>query len=132
MKSDQEVIDFIDSKEALTRSEISMFLYGTKQETGQSRIQKFWAYVLKTKDPVKLREYVTQKIVNGNRRKDADKIRKIIKTDIRFHGCGAYMASKLMQSVYKIRISISCISPYLKEYHNVQKETYKRRAKRIF
>lgn len=117
MKTDEEIKDFIDSREVLTRIELVEFIYGQKNKrhkTAFPKVQKYWLYVLQTKDMVKLRKYAEEKIRIGNHRKDAERIRTIIAEDERFN-CGSKKASKLMNDIYNIRISRSIVNNYLKE-----------------
>lgn len=116
MKTDQEIKDFIDSREVLTRREITEFIYGqkNKRDTTHTKVQKYWLYVLQTKDMVKLREYAEEKIRTGNQRDDAERIRTIIAEDERFN-CGSRKASKLMNDIYNIHISRNIVNNYLRE-----------------
>lgn len=121
MKTDQEIKDFIDNREVLTRGEIAEFIYGRKNKhsTSSPRINKYWLYVLQTKNMLKLREYAERKIRIGNHRGDAERIRTIIAEDERFN-CGSRKAFKLMKDIYNIHISRNIVRNYLREKCTLQ------------
>jgi len=73
MKTDEEIKEFIDGREALTQSELSQFIYGSSRSLSNYRpkwgrdydnksIAKWWGYAIKHKDWGKMREYKKYKM----------------------------------------------------------------------
>ena len=122
MKSDEEIKEFIDNKEALTATELTKFIYpdwnknSIKKGMSQKyRVAKWWEYVLNTKNWEKLREYKEQKITNGNKNIERfNRFREIYLTDPRFREIGRRRASKLIKRIYGFDIPVSTMERYLK------------------
>ncbi len=107
LKSDEEIKDFIDSRKALTKRELSVFIYG--QKSGNPRVDKFWGYVLETKNWKDLKEYQRKK----NRLDIFENFKKIYKKDKRLQENGIKNITKLLKEIYNIKLSYSTLSKYL-------------------
>ncbi len=116
MRSDEETKEFIDSKEVITRTELSMFMYGYKKPSAECRIVKWWDYVLQTKDWDKLKKYRTAKINHTDIPCDRyNKIKQIYLTDPRLKNTGKRTTRRILRDVYKICLSDTTVSRYLKK-----------------
>jgi hypothetical protein len=114
MKTDSEIKEFIDSKEAITKSELCVFIYGysggSVHNKKSSMLNKFWDYVLETKDWKKQREHKEKKL-------KLDKFpafKKIYKNDKRIRELGSTSAIKLLKIIYNMHVSRSTFSKYKK------------------
>ena len=122
MKSDEEIKEFIDNKEALTQSDLIRFMYN---KTGyitngtpflKNRVRKWWDYVLETKDWVKLKEY--RENINNNANKKVERleqVRKIYQADKRLQEFGKRRIRNLLKEVYDLDIPLPSLARYIKE-----------------
>lgn len=117
MKTDSEIKEFIDSKEALTQKELAEWMYDNKWRSTQ-RLYKWWDYVLQTKNWDDLKEYRDNKINNGNP-KTEERARfkeylKLYNSDGRISKNGKRYISKLLKEVYNFEIPYVTIGRYNK------------------
>lgn len=113
MKSDKEIVDFIDSKEALTKVELSRFIYGYKS-TNTKKVNDYWLYVIKTKDLMKLKVHAYDKETHKDRLDPIlERIQGIYRTDPRFNSIGGKSAYKLFKRLY----GIDCVERTFQKYH---------------
>ena len=123
MKTDKEIKDWIDKQDVLTRADLRRFMYptlgynriGTKSKP---RFNKFWDYVLSTKDWEKLREYKESRISFGGKSNlDKDKFnkyKKAFESDIRIREAGKRLSQKLLEQHFSLKIGTSTIQRYKK------------------
>jgi len=120
LRTDKEIKDFIDSKEALTQKELSMFIYGYNSKTNSNKTLRYWDYVLATKDLVKLKQH---KISREHHTDILDpiieRIQGIYRTDCRFNSLGHKSAFKLFKKIYGIDCCESTFRKYHKKVKNV-------------
>ena len=95
MKSEQEIKDFIDSKEALTFNELQRFVKGRTTGNPSELERRMWSYVLATKDCKTLREYKL-KVYTHNIELSFDEFNKIYNKDERFQKYGRRRIRKLL------------------------------------
>lgn len=112
MKSEQEIKDFIDSKEALTFNELQRFVKGGITGTSSKLERRMWGYVLATKDCKTLREYKLKGRTH-NIELSFDEFNKIYNKDERFQKYGRCRIRKLLIEQYKKTVSSTTITIYL-------------------
>ncbi len=114
LKTDDEIKQFIDAHEVITRNELSRFIYGYKDSTNRRRLQRWWEYVLKTKDWLKLQSHAEAKINHTYiTRERYNQFKKIYLEDPRL--VGKRTSKTILKEVYGVDLSISAISRYLKK-----------------
>jgi len=106
MKSDAEIKQWIDSKEAITKKELSIFIYGYWKNSLRL-VKKWWDYILENKDWRKQREYKEKRIKNGSLK--FPQVPEILKTDKRFFNIGVKKTVKLLKQIYNIEIGNTTI-----------------------
>ena len=94
MKTDAEIKEWIDSREAFTQNELSKFIHGYKINNNKLT-RKWWAYVLETKDWTALKDYRNKK----NRLDYFERFYKIYKKDKRLQECGCRKAKKILKEL---------------------------------
>lgn len=121
MKSEQEIKDWIDSREVLTRRDLARFMYESKLRPGTKSRPKFyrmWDYVLETKDWNKLKEYLTSKHSEGGKKnRDQDKFnayKKAYNSDIRIRTYGKRLSQKILKLHHNLELGTSTINRYKK------------------
>ena len=110
MKSDQEIKCWIDNREVLTRAELANLICNHNLKTTRMEsptIRRWWDYILKTKDSIKLREYAEYKIKDKQRGKfkKFDEFKEIYLKDERLKTTGKRAGARLLKNVYNIVIS---------------------------
>ena len=126
MRTDEEIKEWIDSREALTKNELYEFKRGHKRYGGRDNVwlKKWWDYVLKTKDWEKLREYREHKIENWNVNTDKYKrFHEIIEEDKRLLVFGSRYLKKWLKKHYNLELARSTIQRYKNVYKETAKET---------
>lgn len=114
MKSDPEIKEWIDSKEALTKNELGKFIYGYKASTVSPKVEKYWLYVIETKDLMKLKKYAYDKEQHKDRLDPIlERIAGIYRTDPRFNSIGGKSAYKLFKRLY----GVDCKERTFQKYH---------------
>ena len=114
MKTDEEIKEFIDNRDVLTKSDIARFMYGNKEST--SRVNRWWDYVLETKDWGKLKKLREDKIYNNCGQLNKERyieFKKIYKKDKRLHTMGKISIQRLLNNGYDFHIPLSTIQRYL-------------------
>lgn len=115
MKTNEEIKKFIDSKTVLTKSELCIFFYGEDRHSGLTpRLQKWWDYVLETKNLVALKLYREQKIRNFPN-ENFFKFRDLYLKDKRFQIFGTRKLQRLLKEVYNLNFTRNTIHSYKKE-----------------
>jgi hypothetical protein len=110
-KTDEEIKKFIDNNEVLTVNELEKFIYNNKRGA-MVTINRWWGYVLETKDWVKLREYREKKIldcIKNNTKLAYEKFVEIYNSDIRFKGKGFKSSQKILNEVYGYDVGRSTV-----------------------
>ena len=132
MKTDQEIKEFIDDREALTQSDLVRFAYNkTGRITGgalflRNRLRKWWDYVLETKDWEELRRYKEDILKNANKKVERlEQVRKIYQTDKRLQEFGKRRIRNLLIEVYDLDIPLPSLARYIKELKQEQLCTQK-------
>lgn len=119
MKTDQEIIDFIDSREVLTRNELSKFIYGYKN-TSLTKVKRFWLYAIETKDLAKLKQHAYDKETHKDRTDlILERVKSIYTTDSRFNNIGGKSAYKLFKKLYGIDCNMRTFQRYHAKVQNV-------------
>jgi len=132
MKTDTEIKEFIDDREALTQSDLVRFMYNKtgRITTGsvflKNRCREWWDYVLETKDWIKLKEYKEDILKNGNKKVERlEQVRKIYQTDKRLQEFGKRRIRNLLIEVYDLDIPLPSLARYIKELKQEQLCTQK-------
>ncbi len=112
MKSEEEIKDFIDSKEALTFTELQKFIRGYNSGKIMRLENKMWDYVLATKDCKILRNYKIKRLTN-NAELSFDEFNQIYNKDERFRKYGRKRIKKLLEEQYQKNIGGTLITIYL-------------------
>lgn len=112
MPSEAEIKEFIDSREVLSKIELSKFIYGTKQTT-TDRTNKWWIYTLQTKDLEKLYNEKQKRITHPDPNKE--KILNLIATDERLRNSGTRNQVKYLRQFYDIKINRNTLMKWRKE-----------------
>jgi hypothetical protein len=122
LRSDKEIKEFIDSREALTQRELMLFMHNTMDfQIRYTRDLKWWAYVLDTKDWQKLKAYKHFKINEKNIKSGHyNEYKKIYFKDERIRNSGVRGNRKLLKSIYDIHVSLSSIKRYRRYIKNEQ------------
>lgn len=110
MKNDDTIKKFIDNKEVLTKSELSLFIYNYVKTTA-AKVRIWWIYVEDTKDLKKMREYQKQKSTKNGINK-LKKFKEIYAKDKRIQEYGLRKTLQLLKNIYNYKISISTLSKY--------------------
>ena len=128
MKTDAEIKEFIDGREALTIREVNIFLHPNWNNASISKslsckssgkLRRWWQYVLETKEWQKLREHKEYKINNANQKGERfDKFRKIYQSDQRMQEFGKRRIRNLLIKVYDLDIPLATLGRYIKELKN--------------
>lgn len=113
MKSDAEIKEWIDSKDALSKLELGRFLYGYKNANNVTN--KWWFYVLQTKKLTKLYQYKIDKINKAGIRNDKEYIQKLLENDIRLKQAGTRNQVAYLKKFYNINISRATLMKWRKE-----------------
>lgn len=124
-RTDKEIKEWIDSKDVLTRRELTMFMQPGRKTRGNEtnvRFCKWWDYVLKTKDWNKLKEYAADKVKSNLNKERFEEFVKLYKSDIRIREYGKVRGSKYLKKKYNLELHPTTLKRY-KEY--VQQETIK-------
>jgi len=114
MKSDSEIKQWIDERGAMTQAELGRFIYETTHYTRSTRTEKWWGYVLSTKNFAKLRQYRVDKINSRFNTELFDKIKGIYLKDKRLQGVGHKLGKKLLRQLYGVEVARSTYQGYLK------------------
>ena len=113
LKTDQEIKEFIDSKEVLSKNDLGRFVYGHKASSN-SVINRHWLYVIQTKDLIKLKKYAYDKEQHKDRLDPIlERIAGIYRTDPRFNSIGGKSAYKLFKRLY----GVDCTERTFQKYH---------------
>lgn len=119
MKTDQEIIDFIDSREVLTRNELGRFIYGYKK-SNMEKVKRYWLYVIQKKDLVKLKEYACSKTTHKDITNPIlERVKEVYATDPRFKDIGGKSAYKLFKKLYGIDCTLRTFQRYHAKVKNV-------------
>ena len=124
IKTDEVIKEFIDSKEALTKIELSKFIYGykTSGQKGNPILIRWWIYALETKDWAKLKEYQKKKINDNNESRrviDLEIVKRIYNTDPRVNNCGFKKFTTILKNVYGYKVSVKTVGNYLKQIRGI-------------
>lgn len=103
MKSEAEIKDYIDSRKVLSKIELSKFIYGYKN--AHYKTEKWWLYVLHTKNLVKLYKEKQKRIYTSCIHKDKERILELLRTDERLKNAGDRNRVKYLKQFYNIEIS---------------------------
>ena len=114
MKSNEEIISFIDSKEAITERELKLFMYGYCSGRKKATFHKYWNYVLNTKDWKKLKEYAKYKEYDNGKFDKRNKYFELQKSDVRLQTLGSKEQSKLLKRIYNLDYNRQTIRRYTK------------------
>lgn len=108
MKSEAEIKRYIDSRKVLTKNELGRFIYGYKNNTVLT--EKWWIYVLQTKDLKELYNEKQRRIKYENKKhnkshKDKQRILELLKKDIRLKNAGTRKQTEYLLRFYNIKVS---------------------------
>lgn len=106
MKSEAEIKRYIDSRKVLTKNELGRFIYGYKNNTVLT--EKWWIYVLQTKDLKELYNEKQRRIKYKNHNKshkDKQRILELLKKDIRLKNAGTRKQTEYLLRFYNIKVS---------------------------
>jgi len=111
LKTDTEIKDWIDEREVLTQSELSMFIYGYKKAS----CHRHWDYVLETKNIKSLKEY--KNYVYANRPLMTHRHKEIICDILKVNSgvikkWGARRIVKWFKEIYNIDVGRTTIKKY--------------------
>lgn len=113
IKTDPEIKQWIDSREVVTKSELSQFIYGYNS-TNTQKVNRYWLYVLDTKDLAKLKKYAYDKETHNDRLNPIlERIAGIYRTDPRFNSLGGKASYKLFNRLY----GVDCNERTFQKYH---------------
>lgn len=113
MKSDNEIKEWIDSREVMTMRELAAFLYGKgNRSTGNPRFLLWWGYVLQTKNLTDLKLHRERKIITQGgwgmvSPERVQRAREIILSDPRLLASGYKRGLRILENVYGIKMSIT-------------------------
>lgn len=113
MKTDAEIKEWIDSREAFTQNELNKFIYGYGNSNGKLTC-KWFAYALKTKGWTALRDYRNKK----NRLDYFERFYEIYKKDKRLQECGYRKAKKILKNIYNIDYGLKTLQVYYYKLNN--------------
>lgn len=112
--TDTEIKNFIDSREALTQRELSLFIFGDSRSlTCSAELTKWWGYVIDTKGLVKINEHRKQKITRGGEEL-FNLVKEKYNNDIRLRELGYKSGCKLLKKLYGINIGAETYRTYRK------------------
>jgi hypothetical protein len=116
-KSDLEIKEFIDSREVLTKYELSMFIFGVKDcnNLDDKKVLEFWHYTLETKNWKTLKDYQKSKIHIGRPPLALTKLYELLKTDKRLAGYGKRKLAKYVNDMYGFKVSPSTTQKFLQQ-----------------
>lgn len=109
-KTDEEIKEYIDSREVLSKVELSRFVYGYKS-IATALIEKWWIYTLQTKNLKKLHDE-KQKRINHDANKQ--KILQLLKTDLRLMNAGTRKQAEYLQKFYNIKVNRNSLQRWRK------------------
>jgi len=116
MKTDNEIKEWIDSREVVTQTELIKFMYGYYTGVRKQKFTEWWAYIIETKDLVKLRQYSTDKQLRGNRNMELfNKVKSVYTEDPRLQQSGCKSGIKLLKTIYGIEVALTTYKAYLKQ-----------------
>lgn len=120
-KTKQEVIDFIDSKKAVTQRELLFFYYNDvgRRINKNKMLLECWVYALKKFGYKKLADYREHKINNHFEHREKAFL-KIYKTDKRFKEIGYKKARKILLNVYGLSYGLTTIGRYYRKLKTKQ------------
>jgi hypothetical protein len=113
MKCDNEIKQWIDEREVLTKNELSRYMFNCRTH-GNQRLRSWWNYVLETKDWAKLKEYNELK----NRKGQPERFKKFVEiynNDSRFAKLGKRYTMRLLLELYDFKLSLATAGRYLRE-----------------
>jgi len=114
--TDEEIKNFIDSREVLTIQELCKVIFPNHKAKGgkyKGSMIRWWEYVLRTKDWKLLREYQEKKINEGNfNHKNFNKYKDIHEKDTRVRESGTRRTQAILREVYDLKLARSVISSY--------------------
>lgn len=117
MKTDEEIKQWIDEREVLTKIELSKFIYGVngRNYVTKNKTNRWWNYALKTKQWDKLREHRDYKMNNPRTDLRYKQVHDLMQKDIRFKDVGKRRAQSLIKSIYKLDIPLATVGRYLRK-----------------
>jgi len=120
MPTDTEIKQYIDSREALSKNDLSKFIYGYPRATTTTLVNKYWLYVIETKDLMKLKKYAYDKEQHKDRLDPIlERIAGIYRTDPRFNSLGGKASYKLFKRLYGVDCAERTFQNYHKKVKNV-------------
>jgi hypothetical protein len=116
-KSDLEIKEFIDSREVLTKRELTEFIYGELKDyrLNSKFINNAWDYALQTKNWQKMKEYQKTRIKYGNKLTHIPELLELSKTDKRLLEFGKRKLVKFLNEHYGIIISLAAAGRFLQQ-----------------
>jgi len=113
MKSDDEIKEWIDSREVVTQTELWKFIYGYSKGDYTPIFTKWWLYVIEYKDLSKLKNYANQKIKDGRFNHELfNKVKSVYDSDARLRDLGYRLGARLLKNVYGIEIAKTTYHSY--------------------
>lgn len=114
MPSEAEIKEFIDSREVLSKIELSKYIYGYKKNCTRL-VEKWWLYTLHTKDLENLYNEKQKRINQANTRPDKQMIIDLLKTDERLKNSGTRKQAEYLKKFYGISTSRCTLKRWRKE-----------------
>lgn len=114
-KTDEEIREFIDSREALTQQELAAFMWRLKRIKNSPKFVKHWNYVLETKDWERLKSYREEKITCNRTKEHYLEFLDIVRKDSR---CRGKRTTHKICKLHGLNLSLSTIQRYLREFRS--------------
>lgn len=111
--TDEEIKSWIDSKQAVTKRELSIFIRGYYSGRNSPAMNKWLNYIYQTKNWLDIKKYTKEKIHNRN--PHFDKIKDIYTKDPRLQNSGYKKGTKILNNIYNIPVTAGC-------YHHIHKQ----------
>ena len=113
LRSEAEIKEFIDSRKVLSKIELSRFIYGYKN--ANKKTERWWLYVLQTKNLEKLYKEKQKRINTSSLHKDKERILVLFETDERLKNAGARNRVKYLKQFYNISVERSTLQKWSKQ-----------------
>lgn len=123
MKTDKEIKEWIDGREAVCKTELQRFIYGYVTGRYSTKLMEWWGYVLNTKNWETLKSHPKLKQLNANRNMELfNRVKDIWNNDPRMKTVGYRTVKKYLQNIYQIDIPSTTTHRYIQEFKKQQNE----------